>query len=336
MFTRRRFAVLNLEPSWLSFNKLAETIASVLNCHKVSYQRNRVFSQAIDTANTHVISLSFFNKQHIERTFLSSPFAKRRIFYGGQNEIFEYGPAQRAAESLGAFFVSPSRFHLEIMKKQGYRNAFWIPHGYPPEFNATTASVYKCIRKRKSTRNKFTMFSNLTSGSRRKGLDYYLSAIGKTKSDFKAIIHVTSPPFNIPSSFDGRVEFITGYLSTQELVRLTLQADLIVVPSLFEGFGLPIIEAMRMGRPVLTLDGPAMNEINKAGYLVKVAKTEVLHRRSWTEILSIPNIEDYAQKIEDATIDREWEAKAIESLNLALSCYDPYKTYRKFECLAEG
>lgn len=50
--------------------------------------------------------------------------------------------------------------------------------------------------------------------------------------------------------FGGRVEF-TGYVSDRKLMEIFAGAGALVLPSLYEGFGLPPIEAMAAGCPVL-------------------------------------------------------------------------------------
>lgn len=53
---------------------------------------------------------------------------------------------------------------------------------------------------------------------------------------------------------------LTGCLPHAELAKLTAGAYALVYPSWFEGFGLPIAEAMRAGVPVITSDTSAMPE----------------------------------------------------------------------------
>jgi len=49
---------------------------------------------------------------------------------------------------------------------------------------------------------------------------------------------------------------------SDELLRALYQGcDLFIMPSLYEGFGLPVIEAMRSGAPVIVSDRPALNEV---------------------------------------------------------------------------
>ena len=54
---------------------------------------------------------------------------------------------------------------------------------------------------------------------------------------------------------------LTGYLPEEELVSLTASAYALVYPSLFEGFGVPVLEAMQSGVPVITSASSAMEEI---------------------------------------------------------------------------
>ena len=54
---------------------------------------------------------------------------------------------------------------------------------------------------------------------------------------------------------------MTGYLDEEELAKLKAAAYAMVYSSLFEGFGLPVVEAMRSGVAVITSAGTAMEEI---------------------------------------------------------------------------
>jgi glycosyltransferase involved in cell wall biosynthesis len=54
---------------------------------------------------------------------------------------------------------------------------------------------------------------------------------------------------------------ITGRVGTEELVHLYRRAALVVVPSLYEGFGLPAVEAMACGAPVVAAAAGALPEV---------------------------------------------------------------------------
>jgi glycosyltransferase involved in cell wall biosynthesis len=54
---------------------------------------------------------------------------------------------------------------------------------------------------------------------------------------------------------------LTGYVSDDVLVRLYQGCGLFVFPSLYEGFGLPVLEAMRCGAPVIAGDVSSLREL---------------------------------------------------------------------------
>lgn len=53
----------------------------------------------------------------------------------------------------------------------------------------------------------------------------------------------------------------TGYVSDSKLINLYQNASVLVLPSLYEGFGLPILEAMSFGCPVATSNVSSLTEI---------------------------------------------------------------------------
>lgn len=58
----------------------------------------------------------------------------------------------------------------------------------------------------------------------------------------------------------GRVVF-SGYVSDDDLIGLLQHATAFAYPSIYEGFGLPVVEAMALGTPTLVGDIPVMREV---------------------------------------------------------------------------
>ena len=66
-------------------------------------------------------------------------------------------------------------------------------------------------------------------------------------------------------------------ISTEQMVRYYAEAAIAVVPSVYEGFGLPAGEAMACGVPVVSTDGGALPEVvGEAGVIVPVKNVDAL------------------------------------------------------------
>ena len=74
---------------------------------------------------------------------------------------------------------------------------------------------------------------------------------------------------------------LRGYVEKAELATLYRRALCVLLPSRFEGFGLPVLEAMACGTPVVAADEPALREVggdaavyaNDAGFADAVRRT---------------------------------------------------------------
>lgn len=119
-----------------------------------------------------------------------------------------------------------------------------------------------------------------------KGLYYLLHAVADLSKTRKIrLVVVGSPKENggivrlISRLGIGGLITFTGRISHPEFVRQYARASAAVVPSVYEGFGLPVGEAMACGVPVISTTGGALPEVvGDAGILVPPENPDALSR----------------------------------------------------------
>jgi glycosyltransferase involved in cell wall biosynthesis len=108
-------------------------------------------------------------------------------------------------------------------------------------------------------------------------------------------------------------------LSEQELAEKYVSCDLLLFPTLFEGFGLPIIEAQKAGRPVLTSKLSPMQEVaGGAACLVNPEDVQSIRQG----IFKIMNDEGYREQL---VKDGFENIKRFEPQAIAQQYYSLYK-----------
>jgi glycosyltransferase involved in cell wall biosynthesis len=118
------------------------------------------------------------------------------------------------------------------------------------------------------------------------------------------------------SSIRDRVRF-TGFVEDEDLVQLYGASDLFVFPSFYEGFGLPILEAMACGRAVVCSNTTAMPEVaNASAILFDPRSTEDMARAIF-DVLSDP---DLRVRLERLGLQRaamfSWRRSAEQTLDV--------------------
>jgi glycosyltransferase involved in cell wall biosynthesis len=87
---------------------------------------------------------------------------------------------------------------------------------------------------------------------------------------------MTSALRALPDDVSGKV-VMTGYVSEKQKVALLSGAEALVYPSVYEGFGMPVLEAMACGTPVLTSNVSSLPEVaGDAAILVDPYETSAI------------------------------------------------------------
>ena len=127
---------------------------------------------------------------------------------------------------------------------------------------------------------------------------------------------------------DNRI-IATGYVPDSDVLPLVANAELLVVPSWYEGFGLPILEAQQLGVPVASSSACSLPEIAGKGavffdpHSVEEMAESINHCLTDAELKStlISKGRDNAKRF-------SWEKTARETLNVYEKTYDTLKKER--------
>lgn len=95
------------------------------------------------------------------------------------------------------------------------------------------------------------------------GIPCHLRIVGKLSSEISKVLA------------NANIEYSNVFdLSNEDVVNEYKNCDIVNFPSLFEGFGMPIVEGQAVGRPVVTSNISPMNEVAGAG-AIRVDPTDV-------------------------------------------------------------
>lgn len=167
-----------------------------------------------------------------------------------------------------------------------------------------------------------------------KGLAFLLHAVAELEKSQHINITVVGEPKNDGNivnlirklGIGHRINF-TGRIDARQFVRQYARATVAVVPSVYEGFGLPVGEAMACGVPVISTTGGALPEVvGDAGILVPPANSAAL-AGAIGELLNNP---DRAKELGMAGYRRvqkhfTWERAAEKTVTAYLEVIDGHR-----------
>lgn len=149
--------------------------------------------------------------------------------------------------------------------------------------NGVDANIFKPLDN--ISRAPFRLITTASSDQPLKGLSVLLRAVAQSRSEFPELQLIVIGKLKENGdtqkelqalNLQDIVQFKSG-ISNQELVEEYAQASIAIVPSLYEGFGLPAAEAMACGVPLICSDGGALPEVvGDAARLVRAGNVEDL------------------------------------------------------------
>jgi len=137
------------------------------------------------------------------------------------------------------------------------------------------ALFFGTIEPRKNILNLIKAFSNYIFENEESRLILVLAGIKgwKHKKIFKYLNKINK------RIFGSRIKYI-GKISNRERNILIKNCQVFVFPSLYEGFGFPVVEAMRLGAPVITSNKASLQEIGRdAAALINPADVNSIRKQ---------------------------------------------------------
>lgn len=172
-----------------------------------------------------------------------------------------------------------------------------------PYFHCVSA-----IQPRKNLDNLISAYDQFKSET---GAEHQLLIVGRKAWNFEKVIHSYTQ-----SPYKDQIHF-TGFVSDEDLNRINnASAGLVYVPY-FEGFGLPIVEAMKCGTPVITSNVSSMPEVaGEAALIVDPRETGAIAgamRRLYAE----PELADQlVHKGNERRLTFSWDSSAEKVWNV--------------------
>jgi glycosyltransferase involved in cell wall biosynthesis len=212
-------------------------------------------------------------------------------------------------------FVASSFTKRSIEEDFPYKHApiSVIPYGFPNVFHERK---YIPTEDRKL---KFLFVGRLTQT---KGLSYMFEALNGFENEINLTLIGDNTYANVCPALKSAINKYQHipYLPHDEILKMMREFDVLIFPSLFEGFGLVITEAMSQGTPVLTTNRTCGNDFIKDGdngWIVESANTKALQNKIKEIIQNRSQLATIGKRAMDTASQRPW-AKYEEELSEAI------------------
>lgn len=170
------------------------------------------------------------------------------------------------------------------------------------------------LEPRKNIPTLIQAFSNL---KKKHVLPHKLVIAGKKGWKYKSIFELIEK-LNLQDDV-----IFTGYVPDEDLPALYNAADLFVFPSLYEGFGLPPLEAMACGCPVITSNTSSLPEVvGDAGIMIDPYDVDGLAEAIYNVLTNMELKEDMVKKGLERAKMFSWEKTAKETLKVYEEVYN--------------
>lgn len=236
-----------------------------------------------------VVTVSNFEKKQISYFFGFSGSNKLRTIYNGVSEYFKV--------------VTDENELIRLKEKYSLPNKFIFFHGN--------------TSPKKNTRGTLKAFSNFVKQG---NLDYKLVMSDYSLETLEKVL--------VELGDEALINHIvlTGYIVNTDLPAIYSQSSLFLYTSLRESFGIPVLEAMACGVPVITSNTSSMPEVaGDSAHLVNPFEPEEITQA----MIKILQDKAYSTALVDKGLERSkvfsWKNMATQVLNLYNETYNEIK-----------
>ena len=152
--------------------------------------------------------------------------------------------------------------------------------------------------------------------SQRKGIAYLFAAAAALGSRIELTVVGHKATDNCPALDSAlRLHRWIPSLPHAEVLKIMRAHDILVFPSLFEGFGLVITEAMSQGTPVITTNrtaGPDLIEHGRNGWIVEAGSTVALQKAIEHLLLHPASVAEAGRAAMETARSRPWKQYGYE------------------------
>lgn len=158
--------------------------------------------------------------------------------------------------------ICPSEFAAaEIAELIGAQQVTVIPYGVRPSFQQPAPLDASALRDLGITRPFFVHAAGVTRRKNLEGLASAWELVAPALTDHELVL--LGPPSGRREELFGHLPrvVLAGKVDLDSVGRVMAAAEAVVVPSIYEGFGLPTLEGMAVGTPVIAVDRGATPEV---------------------------------------------------------------------------
>lgn len=120
----------------------------------------------------------------------------------------------------------------------------------------------------------------------------------------------------LPESIRSRI-ILPGYFPLYDIARYLKYASVFAFPSKYEGFGIPILEAMAMGTPVISSNTPSLKEVASDAAMMLPPENPLSWAAAMSRVLHQKDLaEEMRQKGFEQVKNYSWQKAAKETLEV--------------------